>query len=499
MIRRFNRVVACVLLSALGLAALLFGVVPRGLVGARLAGQDLSKIQHVVVIVQENHSFDNYFGTYTSPSGAPVDGIPLNKYGVPKVCVPDPMAHNPCVRPYLATTNPYLAYTLWDPPHLWQYAQTDIVGINGKKMTGYIQAAENCLAKGGCTIKNLPPHPNPEEVMGYLDGHALPNYWSYADHFTLLDHMFDAIRGYSLPSHLYLVSEWAATCSYQQPSTCTSYLFKKGDVGHTKGLGKYCDMGPHCTHFDWASMVDLLQQNHVSWGYYLDGSHGKCKSCVADIWDPLNWFSSVRQNNWTGGIQQLSAFRTALTCNPNDNTCQHLPQVSWIVPSFNDSEHPSNSIVDGQAHVTTIVNAIMQSPYWSSTAIILVWDDWGGFYDHQAPPPPAPHQAPYGIRVPGLVISPYARPGYVDHTVLSFDSINKFIEDDFLSAATCKRLDPSCDNLNDHRPAVREDTAGDLSGAFDFAQPTQPPVILTPYPPTPVPRPTINPHPTYPT
>jgi phospholipase C len=122
------------------------------------------------------------------------------------------------------------------------------------------------------------------------------------------------------------------------------------------------------------------------------------------------------------------------------------------------------------------VNAVIQSPNWNSTAIFVSWDDWGGFYDHVAPP--RVDQNGYGLRVPGLVISPYAKRGVVDHQTLSFDAYDKFIEDDFLGGA---RLDPQTDGRADPRPAVRErePVLGDLSRDFDFNQPPRAPLILS--------------------
>jgi hypothetical protein len=114
-----------------------------------------------------------------------------------------------------------------------------------------------------------------------------------------------------------------------------------------------------------------------------------------------------------------------------------LPAVSWVTPAGNDSEHPPASVHQGQAYVTAVINAAMKSPDWTSTAIFLSWDDWGGFYDHVAPP--AADQDGYGLRVPALVISPYARHGYIDPQTLSGDAYLKFIEDDVLGGA---RLDP---------------------------------------------------------
>jgi phospholipase C len=138
-------------------------------------------------------------------------------------------------------------------------------------------------------------------------------------------------------------------------------------------------------------------------------------------------------------------------------------------------------------YVTRLINAVMRSPDWSSTAIFLAWDDWGGFYDNVAPP--HVDENGYGLRVPGLVISPYAKSGYIDHQTLSFDAYNKFIEDDFLGG---QRLDPSTDGRPDPRPTVRDNVPilGDLVADFDFNQQPRKPTLL---PPDPKPGPASTP------
>ncbi|MFI5199275.1 MAG: alkaline phosphatase family protein, partial [Candidatus Limnocylindrales bacterium] len=132
-------------------------------------------------------------------------------------------------------------------------------------------------------------------------------------------------------------------------------------------------------------------------------------------------------------------------------------------------------ISTGQSYVTNLVNTVMTGPDWASTAIFLTWDDWGGFYDHVVPP--SVDANGYGLRVPGLLISPFARTGYIDHQILSFDAYLKFIEDDFLGGA---RLDPLTDGRPDSRPTVRENVPGlgNLAAEFDFNQAPRAPVVL---------------------
>jgi phospholipase C len=217
-----------------------------------------------------------------------------------------------------------------------------------------------------------------------------------------------------------------------------------------------------------------MHKKHVSWGYYLD--HGAYASNhqngVWEIWNVLPGFTDVHQDGQTKNIRPLrDLYRQA-----KEGT---LPKVSWISPDLRDSEHAPALVSTGQAYVTKIINAVMRSPDWDSTAIFLSWDDWGGFYDH-VKPPRVDNQG-YGFRVPGLVISPYAKRGFIDSQTLTTDAYLKFIEDDFLGGA---RLDPATDGRPDSRPDVRERAAGlgNLLKDFDFTQTPIQPLILDPCP-----------------
>lgn len=192
------------------------------------------------------------------------------------------------------------------------------------------------------------------------------------------------------------------------------------------------------------------------------------------IWNPLPSFTDVKSDGQLANIKNLSAFYPA---------AEHgrLPAVSWIMPAQPNGDHPPASIATGQAYVTNLINTIMRGPDWKSTAIFLTWDDWGGFYDHVAPQQVAGPGDGYSLRVPALVISPYAKKNYIDHQVLSFDAFNKFIEDDFLRG---DRLDPATDGRPDPRPAVRETIGilGNLLADFDFTQKPRPPMLLPLHP-----------------
>ena len=230
-----------------------------------------------------------------------------------------------------------------------------------------------------------------------------------------------------------MVSEWSAKCTSHDPMTCTSEIDKPDSIVY--GVTPY-----KAPIYAWTDLTYLLYKNNVSWAYYVSpGYQPDCdevtgpvactpkpqKATTPEIWNPLPYFDTVHQDQQLGNIQALDKFYTAV----QNGT---LPNVSWVIPNDRTSEHPPANITVGQTYVTGLINAIMNSPDWSSTAIFLAWDDWGGFYDHVVPP--TVDQNGYGLRVPGLVISPYAKKGYIDHQTLSFDAYAKFIEDDFLTS-----------------------------------------------------------------
>jgi phospholipase C len=235
--------------------------------------------------------------------------------------------------------------------------------------------------------------------------------------------------------------------------------------------------------YPWTDLTYLMAKHHVTWRYFVQpGEQPDCAdgdmTCPAhaqsshtpSIWNPLPHFLDVNADHQAVNVQASRRFFT-------DAKQGTLPSVSWIVPSMQNSEHPPWPIWRGQAWVTRIVDAVMRSPDWKSTAIFVVWDDWGGFYDHLQPP--HVDALGYGIRVPGLLISPYARRGFVDHQTLSFDAYLKFIEDDFMNGA---RIDPATDGRPDSRPDVRENEPelGNLIKEFNFNQVPRPPMLLPP-------------------
>jgi phospholipase C len=195
---------------------------------------------------------------------------------------------------------------------------------------------------------------------------------------------------------------------------------------------------------------------------------------VSVHFNPLPGFTDVHKDGQLGSMRPLRIFYKQA----KEGT---LPKVSWVAPDFRDSEHGPALVSTGQAYVTRLINAVMRGPNWKSSAIFVTWDDWGGFYDHVRPP--RVDRQGYGFRVPGLLISPYAKHGFIDHQRLSTDAYLKFIEDDFLGGA---RLNPKTDGRPDPRPDVRESSAklGNLVRDFNFAQTPRRPRPLKPCPAT---------------
>jgi phospholipase C len=460
--------------TALLLAAMVGSLVVKSSSGVRSASASLTglqKIQHVVMVMQENRSFDHYFGTFPG-----ADHI-LMVNGVPAPCYPSTAGG--CARPYVDHRD-----VVAGGPHSSANMTRD---IDGGKMDGFLSESEK--ATQNCVDVNAGCPNNPVNVLGYHTESDIPNYWAYARNFVLQDHMFQPNASWSLPAHLFQVSGWSASCPSHDPMSCVSDLDANGARPSNVADPTNVKLDPLSPIYAWTDLTDLLHRAGVSWGYYVvSGNEPDCANDAAltcapveqqpytpGIWNPLPYFDTVRNNGQVGNVQSVANFYNAAQAGT-------LPAVSWIQPSGDLSDHgPLGSTSAGQSFVTSIINAVGNSPDWSSTAIFVAWDDWGGFLDHVAPP--TVDQNGYGLRVPGFLVSPYARRGFVDHQTLSFDAYLKFIEDVFLGS---QRLDPATDARPDARPTVRETVPvlGDLASEFNFTQIPRPPLLLPVHPAT---------------
>jgi phospholipase C len=430
------------------------------------SGDSIHTIRHIVIIMQENRSFDSYFGTFPG-----ADGIAMSN-GVPTVCVSAPAGA--CVRPFHDSGDLNRG-----GPHNVTAAITD---VDGGRMDGFVRAAER-RRRGVCRDPNAPNCGGTVEVMGYHDGRELANYWKYAHDFVLQDRLFEPNASWSLPQHLFMVSGWSAWCKQiGNPMSCVNELQSPDFPPDFRSANpRFRAPGSGRPDYAWTDLTYLLHAHHVSWAYYvMRGNEPDCanneedcgpiqqKANTPGIWNPLPFFDTVKRDGELGNVRDLRDFYAAAA----NGT---LPSVVWITPAGSYSEHPPALVSLGQAYVTGLINTLMRSPDWKSTAIFLTWDDWGGFYDHVVPP--RVDENGYGLRVPGIVIGPYARRGFIDHQTLSHDAYIKFIEDDFLAGA---RIDPQTDGRPDQRPTVRENVPvlGDLRKDFDFRQTPRAPEIL---------------------
>ncbi|MCI4332166.1 MAG: alkaline phosphatase family protein [Thermoplasmata archaeon] len=340
----------------------------------RRPGADVSSIAKIVVVLQENHTFDNYFGTYPGADGTLGKGIVL-----------------PATPGAPSTVAPYHSPTLTPPDHThnWAAAHAD---FDGGKMDGFV------YSEGSPT------------TMSYFDRSDLARYWAIADQFVLCDRYFTAAMTESAPNHLFLV---AGTCG-----------------------GLEDDNVPVSLPFP--PVFARLDARGVSWNVY-----GFTK-----------WYESFEYVQKTPGA--ASRFHPA-TAFAKDLAAGTLADVTWIIGAAGGSEHPPANVQTGESAVADgIVNALGRSPFWSSLALFVTWDDYGGFYDHV--PPPQVDAFGRGFRVPCLVVSPFARAGFVDHAVNDHTSILKFIEVRF-------GLTPL---------STRDAAANDFREAFDFAAPPRP-------------------------
>jgi len=403
---------------------------PRASISSKPKPKGLEKIEHFVFIMQENRSFDHYFGTYPGADGLPKE-----------VTLPGPKGVR--IAPFHDSND-----VNGGGPHGWN---NSIADINGGKMNGFVR--QSFRAKGkrqrgtmGALEPEMSTTGDRKNVMGWHDWREIPNYWNYARLYVLQDRMFESVASYSLPAHLYMLAAQSG-----------------GYVKRNKQ--------PMPQSYKFPEITLLLMSGKISWKYYVtsgelppNSTDGRTVGKRSDkllnpkkytLWNPLPAFPKVKKN--PGQMHRLvdtSQFY-------KDAQSGDLPQVSWVIPSEPVSEHPLGGVREGMAYVTGLVNAIMNSPDWKSTAIFISWDDWGGFYDHVRPP--KVDEFGYGIRVPGIVISPYAKQNFVDHNTYSFDSWLRIVEERYGIRSMTKR----------------DARAADMRNAFDFSQKPRPPVTLS--------------------
>jgi phospholipase C len=357
-------------------------------------------LKHIVILVQENRSFDDLFATFQGP--APCGKLPDG------TCLP--LKKVPLYSPTFPT-----------------YVHSDFVtDYDNGKMDGFAEP------------------PNGKFVYQYVDPAQIAPYWTLAKQYVLADRLFMTQGSASYTAHQALIrggtrldanrtivdvpSDGAGGAWGCDAPTGTTVPFLT-NAGQFVASGPYPCFGPA-----YATLRDTLDAKGVSWKYYVPGKIGS--NFDANIWNAFDSIKAVRRGpEWSANVVSPST-----TLIFNDIGKGQLPAVSWVIPDACNSDHPGNfSSECGGAHdtgpswVASVVNAIGKSQYWDSTAVIVVWDDWGGFYDHVAPPQ-IDSQADVGgpgFRVPMIVVSAYAKKGLVSHHVYGFGSIVRFVEDTF--------------------------------------------------------------------
>ena len=365
---------------------------------AHADGETQTPIKHFVVMMQENHTFDNYFGTYPGADGFPESiKMPVNPE--------DPSAGY--VEPWHLGNS-----TITDLSHS---ESTFTEQVNEGKMDGFVSALNRRNQDG-------------KVAMGYYDDRDIPYYWNLADNYVLFDRFFSSAKDGSFSNHMY----WVAG------------IPPNGERG--EDLAAYLADVP--------TIFDRLEEAGISWKFYVQnydpsityrdlGNVGNRASQV--IWVPVLNFDRFLDN------PELSSHIVDLEQYYVDLRQGTLPSVAYIIPS-GASEHPPQYPATGMRFVKNLIQELMRSPNWESSAFMLLYDDWGGWYDHVLPP--EVDEYGYGPRVPALLVSPYAREGFIDSTELDFTSVLKFIEYNW-------SIEPL---------AERDANANNFLTAFDFDQ-----------------------------
>jgi phospholipase C len=420
-----------ILLALLAGAVSCAGGAPSSLPGGLLPEQRTgggTPIKHVVIVIQENRSFDNFFATFPGADGATVGKAAAMPGSIAQSC-PKPITA-PTTIPLTEVDlegrgfpSSYGYQTNADLGHIHSTFQID---FDHSKMDGFDNEGYGARGSGGPACTYPYQYVNPKYIQPY---------WDMAQQYVLSDHMFQTQASGSFTAHQDLIAAGTGLSSEEALIDTPSY-FPWGCDGNPGSLvsavikrgGKVEEFGGPFPCLSYTTMRDLLDAQQVSWKYYAVRvySYKHCPKCEgAGIWSAFDAIKAVRNS---------SEWNTNVSHSPSaifgDITKNKLPAVAWVTPTGDNSDHPQTAKDTGPSWVASIVNAIGKSSYWDSTAVIVVWDDWGGFYDHVKPPAPRDWQGGPGFRVPMLIVSPYVKP-HVVHTVYEFGSILHFIEDNW--------------------------------------------------------------------
>jgi phospholipase C len=424
----------CFFLLLLSATALLLALNACGLGTAYRLGE--GKIEHIVIIVQENRTPDNLFhDPVLIARGADIASTALNSSGAKVPMQPSPLGVN------------------YDISH----AHSAFVTMyNGGKMNG-----ADKIRITACRFICPPP----QAPFKYVQASDVIPYFQMAEQYTFGDRMFQTNQGPSFPAHQFLLGGTSAPYA-DSPLFAAENTSSNNDAGCAASAttsvlliapdGKETSSMYPC--FEHRTLADELDGAGLSWRYYAPNPKS--------IWTAPNAIEHMCQAQTKDGQSACTGEGWKHVVIPSqtvlvDIAARQLAAVTWVIPSGPNSDHAGDqSTVGGPSWVASIVNAIGNSPFWSKTAIIVTWDDWGGWYDH-VPPPKIINDGRswgsgyvYGFRVPLIVISPYARPGYVSHANHDFGSILNLVEQVF-TLRSLGYADAHADNLSDF---------------FDFAQ-----------------------------
>jgi phospholipase C len=421
--------------------------------GARQEGAH--KIQHIIFLIKENRTFDNYFGTYPGANGATKAVASDGKQVA--------LIHEADQIPDIDHSSEG-ARNAYDGGKMDRFDLLHSGGTAAQRARQQGGQGPGAQGPGGRRRQGALPPPDQQQQTGPYANNSLtqfyesdiPNYWKYAREYVLGDNMFSSLMGPSFPNHLYTIAAQSGG-AIDNPRTDRNI----GTLANaTNGWG--CDIPNQQVKvqtsgtvkfedacFDFNTLADELDAKGLSWRYYAPPS-GK----PGYIWSSYDGIRHIRNGPDWKNVVPTPEFLV-------DAAAGKLAAVSWIVTPAMVSEHAPASVCVGENWTVSLMNALMQGPDWQSSAVFLTWDDFGGFYDHV--PPQQVDGYGLGFRVPLLVISPYAKRGYIDHTQYEFSSMLRFAE-------TVLALAPMTE---------RDRRANDMMGAFDFNQKPRSGLILS--------------------
>jgi len=376
-------------------------------------GAGCHKIRHIIFLIKENHTFDNLFGRFPGADGTRT-ALEDNRR-VPMAITPNQLHDD-----------------------LYHVRNAPFVVMNGGKMNRFYSVP--FAFQNGRDVAD-----------SEFERQEIPNYWTYASDFTLADHFFSTIIGSSFPNHLVTVTGQNLN-TVEDPNHLPAKLWAWGCDGSPVDYVKWQSNGRSGLEhpcFNAQTLADEANAARVSWRYYAAPIGN-----IGYIWSTLDTIRHIRYSSqWRRNVLPDNQFAS-------DVSRGRLAAITWLTPSWTVSDHPPTNMCRGENWTVQAINAVMRSRFWSSTVIVLTWDDYGGFYDHVRPPRISAYSL--GPRVPAIIISPYSRTHFVDHRQYDFRSVLTFIEHQFSLP---------------HLAAFNRNVAS-LGQTLNYNQTPRPPVLL---------------------